>query len=572
MLITGKNLNQITSEDIIEYRFKSNRRDGIQAIFYTLKSLGYIDSKEQYKYNPNRISKKIQLKSSQGEIKKVFDDFKEYSQKNFYCQTAINQERIAIKFLNWLIDEYSGVIEYNKINRNHIEDFVISMKNSINENTGHKYAESTINGQLSHLKNGLFKYLKIRKLLNKETEVFIFSYKEEYSEFYYKENFKFPKPINLEDRKKIEYIIYELKKEKNTMYSDLLVLLYQLAIRPSELLSLKLNCIKGNTELPQVFVHRAKHFKQRYIPLTNECYEIMKKYQMENRYSPSVYLSYDGEASQRLFNFQGVVPSIQSLEEYFSKLLIDNGIVDVDDKPKYTLYVLKRLRITIWLESGMSEITVAKLVGHSNVDSHNAYIISKEAKNNNAKKVYEQFYKEFFDEISKHEKYIETQEDLNDTDDYIEQIKKELIQIQEKNINSVALSQIFNEFPEYALPVPCGYCLAKAFENDFECEMMKLPCLECEKLLDKGLEIKKFDELVSRIYKNRESQIKKNIVGLVIKSDNMISRLKKFYIVKFKKNEKEVEEIFNNIKKMSIIKRGRKKREKGEANGKRKIG
>jgi integrase len=560
VLFHRKNLNEITEEDINEYRRVRKRNGYTKAMFYTLKHLGVFDSKAYYNTAMDRENYlKRELKCIHEEIIKIYNEFKTYTELSSYYKTAENRERSARDFLSWLYDECAEVYSVKLIEREHIKDYFFWIKTFKIGDKETPYSDTTINGRLSHLKNGFFKYLKKVKLLKSETESFIFGSTEKYSDLYFSNVNILPEPISLKDRLAIEKAIYTETDKKNELYYYMIILLYQLGMRPSELLCLKLNCVTGTEELPQLHIHRGKFFKERYIPLTSECLDIIRKLQEYNSKSSDLYMDFDGQTCQRLFSVRGTVTNIQTLEDYFSNLLQEARLVDFEDKPRYTLYVLRRLRITIWLERGIPEDIVAKLVGHDNVDSHNFYIVSKEARLENAKKAYEKFYEEFYRRVKVNE-YYEDKIEAAIEEDFLESLKKSLLQIENKNINKVALEAILDEFPEYGLPVPCGVCMAKAFDNDFECEMMKLPCLECMHLLDKDIEIDKFDNFVSRVFKNRNVQIRKNLEGLVERSDNMIDRLKQFYCVKFRMTQNDVEERFISIENSSIIKRGRKRK------------
>lgn len=561
LLATRKNLIDISEDDLYKLRRVMKNATHTKCMFYILKYLGVFSSNSQYNCAIDReytYNKKV-LKSISIELRNTYTNFRKYDKLNSYIATSINRERAARQLLNWLYDEYPEIEAIDCIEFKHIKEYSFWMKTVKKPNGSKVYSDTTINGKLSHLRNGFLRYLKKEKLLKLDTERYLFGSTEQYSDLYLRDATVLPEPISLLDRKEIERIIYSKFKINNKIFHDMIILLYQLALRPSELLSLKLDCIKGIDELPQLHVHRGKFFKERYIPLTQECLNIIKRLQKYNDESLPIFMVYDGLTVKRLFHDKGVVANIKKLEDYFSNLLIENSLVDIDNKSKYTLYVLRRLRITIWLEEDISEEIVARLVGHSDVDSHNYYIVSKEARVENARKAYEKFYKEFFAKIEIGEDYVYEIE-TDDEEDFETKLKKSLLEIQNKNINKMVLESIANEFPEYALPVSCGVCIAKAFEDDFECELMNLVCLECKELIDNSLEIAEFDKLTFRIYSTRNIQVKKGIEGLVEKSDSILSRLKKFYVIKFKLNEDDVENRFNDIEKSSIIKRGRKKK------------
>ena len=122
--------------------------------------------------------------------------------------------------------------------------------------------------------------------------------------------------------------------------------MYHLALRPSEGLGLWWDCIRGTKEIPSLYVHRAKNFKERYIPLISETIGIINELKEQSKGTPPIYLSWDGESSKRLFANYGEVINRHTLNENFKQLLIKNNIIDENGDAKYPVYILRKIRIT----------------------------------------------------------------------------------------------------------------------------------------------------------------------------------------------------------------------------------
>lgn len=534
-------------------------RKGLASTVQLLRELNLISSEDVYyfskKVKPGRI---IKLDINEN-LKKVYEEFQNNYKKTCYKDTYVLRERCARKFLEWLNEFYHEIIKVDSIRSVHVLKYFDKLKNTTKKDGQFKYSNSTINGYLAHLKSGFFQYIKDSKQINKELEEYIFGDNAEYHNIYYSREKRMYDPVPMEDRISIENAIYSAYDSNNTIFNKMIILLYQLGLRPFELLILKLDCIKGTKKMPQIFIHRCKKFKQRYIPLTEECAMIIEELRESNKNSKSIYSEVDGLSCKRLFNFNGAIPSIVTLEEKFSEILVKNGVIKSNGEAKYSLYILRRLRITLWLEHNVNAEIVAKLVGHDDVDSHNFYIVSKEKRLENCEKVYNKYYsKLLINDVD--ESINDNSENINEEKDFIEELNATLLQIENKTINKLALESIINEFPEYSLPIQCGNCLAKAFDEKFECAMMDIPCIECDNLNTDGKNIKIFDDFVIRVIKNRNVQRKKNIDGLAEQSNEKIERLKTFYVTKLNFSQKEAEEKFNQFEKMCISKRGRKRK------------
>lgn len=559
VIFSGKEINKISKEDFDS--FSNNTSTDInKKIFFILKYWKNISDdaifldrgKSKRKYTIDNVNNKNKY------MVDIYEKFKEYTFKTEVKATAWKKAIVAKRFIEWIGKVYPEIETFNELSFIHIQEYSNNLKESTSK-MNNQYSSETINSELSRLKQGIIKYLFIEDKINEGLKQSVFG-SEKYSDLFFDKVDSLPVPVSIKDRIAIENAI--MKEDINNtdeLYLDIIKLCYFLGLRPTEALCLKIDCDKGLKEVPSLHVHKAKGFKERYIPLIEEALIIVKKWQKINSDSLPVYIEYDGQTSKRLFQRFGWVVALNTIDKYFNNLMIKNNIVTTDKKSKYPLYILRKIRITTWLESGLSEDEVAYLVGHDKVDSHNNYIISKELRIVNARKVYDTYYKNFFNEVKSSGKYTEPiHEEFNKSE--IDKLKDVLIEIENKNLNTFAKEEIIREFPEMILPLPCGSCIAKAYDGDYECEAMELPCLECDEFKGIDVELSFFDDFVGRLFISRNEKRKKGLDGLVMRIDTQIDRLKKFYIDKLGMTEADALVKFADIEQKAVVKRGRPKK------------
>ncbi len=556
---TLKDLKEVTEEDFLKFR-----RDVSyicpHKMFNILKSWGNISKDSMYTdiYKKNREYSVDRIETHHENIKDLYFQFKNYSDNLEDKSTASKKVTICKRFIEWLDENYRDIDDLKMIEYEHIVLFISYIKNA-KSNVKQNYSQATINSEISRFKNGLLKYLLINNILSKEVGVKVFSDYAEYNDLYYQKTKGLPKPISITDRRKIEKALFKEYNDIDKAKLDIIRLCYFLGARPSEVLSLKVSCIKGIVEeVGSIHIHRTKGFKERYVPLIDESYEIVSKWVNINKKSIPIYLEYDKQTSKRLFHVQGKVYALPTIEATFNNLMIRNGIVNSDNRSKYKLYVLRRIRITTWLECGLSEEQVAYLVGHDDIDSHNFYIVSKELRKKNAKKVYNKFYRDILENrIDEKQEDISKEEEKNkELDDFINTIHE----IENKNLNTVMKENIIKEFNEFVIPLPCGSCFAKVYDEKFECAMMDLPCLDCDKLQKENMDLKILNDYIKNLFISRNNKKKKGLDGLVMRTENQIEKVKKFYVNRLDKDLDEVNKLFVDIENSIKVKRGRPKK------------
>lgn len=556
---TLKDLKFITEKDFCRFNTDVSNITSTK-VFNILKSWGNISESSMYNdfIKTNREYIIDDIETCHDNLKQLYFEFKNHIKNLENNDTAFKKISICKRFIEWLNINYNNIDDLAKINYIHISTFVENIK-KVKLKNNREYSESTINSEISRFKNGILKYLFINNMLSEELSLKIFSDDAEYNELYYKRVKGLPKPISMQDRKSIESALFKEYPDIDKNMLDIIRLCYFLGARPSEVICLKINCIKGIEQVPSIHIHRTKGFKERYVPLIEEAYKIVDYWIKINKDSIPIYLDYDKETSRRVFQVLGKVYSLAAIERTFNDLMRRNNIVDSANQSKYSLYILRKIRITNWLENGLSEEEVAYLVGHDNVDSHNAYIVSKELRKKNAKKVYNKLYKDILENnIDKNKEYISVKEEEKDKE--LEEFINILEEIESKNLNIVMKESIIKEFNEFVMPLPCGSCFAKVYDESFECAMMELPCLECDKFKKDDMDLDILNDYVKRLVISRDNKKKKGYDGLVMRFENQIEKVKRFYVHKLDKNIEEVEELFVNIEKNLKIKRGRPKK------------
>ncbi|MBP2636810.1 MAG: tyrosine recombinase XerD [Firmicutes bacterium] len=557
MIASVKKFTDISEQDIYKYRDLNSRPEVARATFYVLKRMGNIDVAKEYEYPKTNTPVSTPLKTQNRQILTIYNEYAKYAESEWVESTREKKVAASRFFLNWLSDNLEE-INLSTLSFETLISYADYLKEYQNPVTLKPNSKSRVVHILSYLKS-FFEFLTRRGLLNDDLVAKLVDYN---SVLYYKKykNKTFPYPVPMKDRIAIEKMVLE-GYPSNQIIDCFFRLLYLLGLRPVEALSIKLDCLRGTEKTPMLYIHKGKDYKERFIPLPNEEYLLIKKLQEINKDSMPIYFEYDELTTQRLLNYRGTLIREGSLNDIFKDLQVKHGIVDFRGDAKYTLYILRKIRITTWLENGLSETEVAYLCGHGNVDSHNFYLVGKETRIANAQKVFNQYYKELLEQVEETGSYKPREVNDEEVESYFKQLERTLIQIESKNINLVAMESIVKNVPELLFPVSCGMCFSLAIlGDDFECERMKFPCLECDELLDAENHISNFNNYVQRLYKQRQQHEKNGLDGLVERDDSLLGRLKLFYVKKFKMTDKQVEDLFESYKQLSISKRGRKKK------------
>lgn len=560
ILVKGILLNEITMNDIYDcYRSK---QDAANATANVLKYLNILGEDDYYFIN-NRNTiinySKINMNTSEDYYKDEYENYENFVDKEDCSKSnKVNRKRVAKLFINWLDDQY-GCIYFNELDFQLAVEFIIYLKEMKNIN-GQNYKDSTYIIMRSQY-NIFLQYLINNNMVN---DKFMLDYHKtdifngEILEIIYEKEL-----ITKEEIKRIEYEIVNFNEYPLMPYApDVLKLLYFYGMRPCEGIHLLYDCLKGTEDTPTLYIHKSKNGEDRYIPLTKQGYNMIKKYMEINKDSLPIYSDYDGLNVKRLFSYRNKLIDKYTLNRRLKELEINAGIVNEEGKAKYPLYTLRKIRITIWLEAGFTTEEVSKLAGHRDVESQNYYYISKENRLDSAKSVFNEIYDKYIDEYGNMNEELYFLDQEKEEEDYMKELERDLLIIENKDVFNYATKMAQKDYPELFFPLINGICGAMVEEDgDFACEMLKLPCLECDDLKSTEDNRESFDKFAINLYKNRNLYIKNGIEGLEDKSNNMIERLKKFYIKNFNLNEEVVEKYFSKLDEKAIVKRGRKKKQ-----------
>lgn len=554
ILVKQKELEQINSNDILEYCEQSADANKVARGFFFIgkKLLGFPEE-----WKTRRAKKKDRTVDLPSAMKNEYEHF----QKNTENPTS----RVSIQcFCDFLVRKYPEIEEYKDIEPDHLKAYALKLRRS-----QPPLADRTYNGYIGRIRQFLFFVSKTKKL-SKNLTVYLGGIylgrdrtKGQFSELIGDTSIILPIPVPQEERELLEQLIYLYSPSNKYEYLCIsaVKLIYHTALRPREARALRLDCIRGTKEIPHIYVHRAKYYKERYIPMIAEVQALIDELQEYNRGAVPYYDDWDAETTKRLFALNGGLINTSTINSFFRKLLISGGLTDEDGNSKYSLYILRKIRITTWLEGGLTDIEVAELAGHGDLETIKFYLIGKENRLDNANKVYDTFYKDVIAEITATGTYKQHQKKQKHEEvEFIEKLKKELIQIENKGINRHAIDEVLKLYPEMVIPVPCGGCIAMIFFNEdenFECEKMKLPCLECPELKVTDNHIEKFDGFATRLYEAVVLNLKRNVTRLAERNLALIERLKKFYIVRFGLSLSEVEVRFSRLEPVHT-RRGRK--------------
>lgn len=559
MLTYNKNLNEIIPSDI--YECYSGKGDAANATFNVLKTLGYFHENEHYIIR-NKTGKRKDYINIEFKYAKYIEIFTQY------CKTLDKQDdtdgnkslnkRPVIQFFNWL-SLNSMYFNISELKYNTIEEFVNWLKTYKTVTTHKVYSKKTMNTMLSAFGNFL-KFLIQKNYLSIE---FVKNFIRKYEYAYKNVPIElFHDMVPMDERKLIEKVVMDFSENKGyPAVPDMLRLLYFCALRPIELTTLRYDCLVGGETNPSLHLHKTKNGDERFIPLVKEAYDIVKKYRDINKKALPIYLKYDLLNEKRLFPYRNRILNKSTLNNIFKKQIVEYNLVNEDIQAKYSLYILRKLRITIWIEAGLSLTTIGELAGHRDIESQNAYYVGKELIMENALKSYMQLYKNFMDILQSENSYEYKPEiDVCEQHDYIEELKKTLLEIDNKSIFDVATKMAYKDYPEFFFPLMNGNCGAMYEEGpDFKCEVMEFPCLDCSDLIDTDNYMNKFDEYLLSLYNSKKMHIKNNLQGLVTRDQGIINKLFIFYQNNFYLNEQEVIEKFKFIEAKTITKRGRKK-------------
>jgi len=245
------------------------------------------------------------------------------------------------KFILYL--QKNNVFELKKIKHSHILDFLTEQKHQ-------KSKSNTIARYIVSIKQ-FFKYLQIEKIVNDDPTANIITPKLTSS---------LPDILSLQDIEKL-LITPDTSISIGERDSVMLEVLYGTGIRVSELVNIKLNCLKFDLGYLIVF---GKGSKERIVPLGKIALTKVKNYiegtrilLLKNKESEYLFLNRNGKRMTR----QGFW---KNLRQYVAKSGINKTV---------TPHTIRHTFATHLLERGADLRTIQILLGHSDISSTQIY-------------------------------------------------------------------------------------------------------------------------------------------------------------------------------------------------------
>lgn len=334
-------------EEIIQEKVPK-RKSNIHVISNILHNMGYtnIDNNVNAvkKTNPDDFILALP------EIGKAFSQYCTFLNEKKSHKTAKTIISHVRSFLNYLVEKHYEVKALKDISNATIigfREFEISRINMF----GRKNSNATINHRLQAI-NDFWGYLINTLKFNLSREII--------TEFdFLKEPKTFPKKILKSEIMKLVFAIRNETNEEYLQQKIILIILILTGRRIHEVLTLELNCIKRYNGKMRLFLHKTKKNKATFEFINDECTAaIIKAREYAKGIKQPIYSKLDNRSCRRLFpssHYKGrSLVSYNSVEAYFKKIQMDNGIIDENRKAKYTLHDNKRNFISNMLSAGIT--------------------------------------------------------------------------------------------------------------------------------------------------------------------------------------------------------------------------
>ena len=162
-----------------------------------------------------------------------------------------------------------------------------------------------------------------------------------------------------------EEVFRVLKHIKTFQNFACLSMIYACGLRISEALGLQVSDIDGNRMM--VHVHRGKGAKDRYVPLPEESYQLLRRYWTTHR-NPTLLFPALGRGHNRGQTAKDPM-AISSVQGAFRAARFAAGIV----KRQVSVHTLRHCYATHLLEDGVNPRIVQRYMGHSTLETTMVY-------------------------------------------------------------------------------------------------------------------------------------------------------------------------------------------------------
>jgi len=334
-----------------------NRRASIRNIINILRQMGY-NIKIDFKHDTNLKMADDLLTNVHAEFRNALINYGEYLKngKGLSINT-INIELSHIRsFLNFLYEYYPEVNKFSMLDNEHVRQFIKEQKTKPNM-FNRQNSNATINHRLQALKK-MLNYLnsmdKFNIKQNVVTEYDMLREPKVYTK--YRSEQEILETINAIANSKVE--------DKLQMQCKLaLIIMVDTRRRVSEVLNLRYDCYENG----RVFFHKTKHNKPSWQVVGQATIDAIMKLKEYAKYiKTEIYSPDDNQKNRRLFpsaHDKGIsVLSRDSVDRFFTKIQIDNKIVDKNGEAKFTLHDNKRNFIACMLNAGVSAESIAKFL------------------------------------------------------------------------------------------------------------------------------------------------------------------------------------------------------------------
>lgn len=282
--------------------------------------------------------------------------FKEYlvSIRN-YSQNTISTYRYAfLDLLEMLKTKKVNISEMliTDFSYELVEQFIIWLKDIKH------VSPKTINNKIAAIKS-FSSYLNTKNLSNLESCIKINNIKT------LREDISFPEYLSIEEMK-IIFRLFDSTKKNELKQLSIVVVLYDAALRVSELCDLKRkNLIIGNNI--SIYIEKSKNRLPRTILLDKNASSIIKEYLKENPKEPDDYLFTNN--NNKNYTRYGIYKLIKRIEEKIKNENKDNTLFQINMHP----HTFRHSKATHMLDAGVDLITIRDFLGHKWLNSTEIY-------------------------------------------------------------------------------------------------------------------------------------------------------------------------------------------------------
>lgn len=283
--------------------------------------------------------------------------FKDYlpTSRNFSHNTILTYKYAFINFIEYLKIKEINIeeLEITKISYELVEGFIIWLKDK------KELSEKTINVIMASIKS-FINFLSTKNLSNFEVCLKIKNMKP------LKEEKKLPKFYSIEE---ITFLLKSIDSSRKNGLKFLAVIsiLYDGALRVSELCNLKRKNINTSTKNISVHIEKTKNKMERIILLDENSSKIIKQYLKENNINDEEYLF--SNSRNEKYTRDGIYKMIKRVFEKAKNNCEDPTYFKTNAFP----HILRHSKATHMLDAGIDLIVIRDFLGHKWLNSTEKY-------------------------------------------------------------------------------------------------------------------------------------------------------------------------------------------------------